>query len=182
MGNILIVAEHLDGKLRGATLNAISFARKMAETQGGEVHGIVIGHGVGDVAGELAKYVAKVHAVDDAGLDKYMAETWAPVVANVAKTNDANVVGATATPMAKDLLPRVAALLDCGMAAEIATVEGPKAFKRPMVAGNAIGKSELTTDSMVVTVRQTEWPAADCRPKVAQPPKAHRPNRDPAAK
>ncbi len=161
MGNVLIVAEQKDGKLRSATLNAITFGKQVQEKLGGELHVLVIGSGVGDAAKELAGYgVTKVLAADDAALANYMAETYGAVVAQVAKANDATVVGGTATAYGKDLLARVSALLDAGMASDICEVVGPKAFKRPMAAGNAVALVEVSTDVAVVTPRQTEFDAA----------------------
>ena len=161
MGNVLIVAEQKDGKLRSATLNAITFGKQVQEKLGGELLVLVIGAGVGDVAKELAGYgVTKVLAADDAALANYMAETYGAVVAQVAKANDATVVGGTATAYGKDLLARVAALLDGGMASDVCEVVGPKAYKRPMAAGNAVALVEISTDVAVVTPRQTEFDAA----------------------
>jgi electron transfer flavoprotein alpha subunit len=162
MGNVLIVCEQKDGQLRSPSLNAFTFGKQMVEAAGGgDLIALVLGAGIGDAANEAAKYgVTKVIAVDDDGLGKYMAETYASVVANVAKSTNAEVVGATATAFGKDLLPRVAALLEAGMASDIAAVAGPKSFKRPMVAGNVIGVVEITTPMAVVTARQTEFDAA----------------------
>ncbi|MCB9556658.1 MAG: electron transfer flavoprotein subunit alpha/FixB family protein [Deltaproteobacteria bacterium] len=161
MGNILILAEHTDGKLRAATLSAVSFARKLKEAKGGaELHGLVIGAGA-SVADEFAKYVDKVSTVESAELASYQAETWSGAAKQVFEQAGADVLCAAATSTAKDLLPRVAALLGCGMVSEVATVEGPKTFKRPMLAGNAIGTVEVLSDKMVATVRQSEWAAAE---------------------
>jgi len=161
MGNVLIVCEQKDGKLRSATLNGITCAITAAKASNGDVIALVLGAGIGDAAKEAARYgVKKVVAVDDGGLAKYMAETYAPVVASVAKAQGASVVVATATAFGKDLMPRVAALLEAGMASDIAEVAGPKTFKRPMVAGNVIGVVEITTDVAVLTARQTEFDAA----------------------
>jgi len=162
MGNVLIIAEQRDGKLRSPSLNAITFGKTMVEKLGGgDLLVLIMGSGIGDAAQQLAAYGAtKVLAVDDPGLDKYMAETYGAVVAEVARANNAEVVGATATAYGKDLMARAAALLDAGMAAEIVEVSGPKTFKRPMAAGNAIANIEVTTPTVVVTVRQTEFDAA----------------------
>ena len=161
MGNVLIVAEQKDGKLRAATLNAITFGKQAQEKLGGELHALVIGSGIGDVAKEVAGYgVTKVFAADDAGLGTYMAETYSAVVAQVARANGAAVVGATATAYGKDLMARAAAVLDGGMASDICEVVGPKAFKRPMAAGNAVALVEVEAEVAVVTARQTEFDAA----------------------
>ena len=162
MGNVLIVAEQKGGKLRSPTLNAITFGKEMVGALGGgDLFGLVVGAGVGGAASEMAKFgLAKVFVVDDPGLDKYMAETYAPVVAATAKAAGCTVVGATSTAFGKDLMPRVAALLDAGMASDISDVAGANRFKRPVAAGNALALVEITTENIVVTPRQTEFDAA----------------------
>jgi electron transfer flavoprotein alpha subunit len=161
MGNVLIVAEQKDGKLRSPSLNAFTFGKKMAQAAQGDLCVLVLGGKVGEAAAEAAKYGAKkVIAVENAGLEKYLAETYAPTVAQVAKNVGASVVAATATAYGKDLMPRVAALLEAGMASDVVAVAGPTSFKRPMVAGNVLATVQVTTPIVVVTVRQTEFEAA----------------------
>ena len=162
MGNVLIVAEQNNGKLRSASLNAITFGRQVVKSAGiGDLLVMVIGMGVAEAADEAAKYGAtRVLVVDDPELCFYMAETYAPLVASVAEANEADVVGATATAFGKDLMPRVASLLEAGMASDICEVVGPKIFKRPIAAGNAIATVEVLSPVAVVTVRQTEFEAA----------------------
>ena len=161
MGNVLIVGEQLEGKLRAASFNAVTFGKAIGEHAGGELIGLVIGHNVGDAAATFAKTgVNKVLKVDDEDLAAYMAETYATVVATVAKENDCSHVVATATAFGKDLLPRVAALLEAGMASDCAEVQSDKKFIRPMVAGNALALAEVLTDVVVATCRQAEWEAA----------------------
>ena len=162
MGNVLIVAEQNDGKLRTATLNAITFGKQVLDQLGGgELYAAVLGSGIGDAAKQVAGHgVTKVFAVDDPGLGRYMAETYAAVVANLVRANGVEVVGATSTAFGKDLMPRVAALLDAGMASDISAVAGPKTYKRPMAAGNAIAVIEVDAAVVVATPRQTEFDAA----------------------
>ena len=82
---------------------------------------------------------------------------------------------ASATSTGKDVLPRAAALLGAGMASDITGVLGPKSFRRPTYAGNAIAQAEVGTDVVVVTVRQTEFPAG------RSPPPAPAPSRRPTS-
>ena len=161
MGNVLLVAEQLGGKLRPATLNCVTFGKKAAELAGGQLIALVIGKGIGDAAAELAKYgVAKVLKLDGPDFANYMAETYGAAISTVAKAEGASHVVATATSMGKDLLPRVAALLEAGMASDVAAMSAAKTFQRPMVAGNAIGTVEVLTEIVVASCRQTEWEAA----------------------
>jgi electron transfer flavoprotein alpha subunit len=172
MANVLIVAEQRDGKLRSPTYNAISFGKKMLAASAGTAEGgalggrgnllaLIIGSNVKDAAAELARYgVSKVLCADNPAYGRYLAETYAPVVAAAAKAHQAAVVAATATAFGKDLMPRVAGELEAGMASDICDVAGPKTFKRPMVAGNLVATVEVQTPIAVVTARQTEFPAA----------------------
>ena len=86
MGNILVLCEVKDGKLKTASLPAITFARQVAEKAGGQVMGVVIGSGVGDAAQDAARFVANVYCADRPGLDNYMAETPGNIMRNPAVT------------------------------------------------------------------------------------------------
>jgi electron transfer flavoprotein alpha subunit len=160
MGNVIVLLDHSDGKLNPASLPAITFGRRAAELHGGELLGLLVGGNTSGVAAEAAKYLGKVLVAEAPALGRYLAETYAAVVAKAAKDNNATVVCATANNFGKDLMPRAAALLDAGMASDIIGVVGPKSFKRPQNAGNAIATIEVTTNVVVVTVRQTDFPAA----------------------
>jgi electron transfer flavoprotein alpha subunit len=164
MPNALVVAEIAeDGKVKKATLSAISFAKKALPALGGSFSILVLGGSARAAATELAAYgAAKVLVCEDASLAKYTAEHYAPTVAEVGKSF--SLVVATATSEGKDLMPRVAARLDAAYAGDCAdvSVEGTSLrYKRPMYAGNAFGTVELTTPIHVATARQSEFdPAA----------------------
>jgi electron transfer flavoprotein alpha subunit len=161
MGNVLIVVEQAEGQPRTASLPAVSFGKKMAEVSGGKLHLLVIGAGVQPAAQAAAKLgAAEVLVADDPELEHPLAETWAEVIAKAAKACSASVVGATATAVGKDVLPRVAALLDCGMVSDVSAVVGPNRFVRPMMAGNVIVQVEVKTPTIVASIRQTEFPPA----------------------
>ncbi len=161
MATVLVLCESKGSALRGASLPAVSFGREMAKARGAELALLLVGAGASAAAGDAAKLGAqRVIVVDDPRLGAYLAETWAPIVARVAREQGADVVAATATNLGKDLLPRVAALLDCGMASEVMAILGPSRFRRPMLAGNALAEIEVTTPTLVATVRQTEFPPA----------------------
>ena len=123
MTNALVVAEVAGGKVRGTTLSAIPFAQR-ATANGGSFSILVLGSGGADLAKELTSFgAAKVLVCDDASLQNYVAEHYAPTVAEVAK--DFGLVVATASSFGKDLIPRAAARLDaafagdcCGVAVE----------------------------------------------------------------
>jgi electron transfer flavoprotein alpha subunit len=162
MGNVLALCEFADGALRTSALSNLAFARKAAEAHGGGVVIALMGPGAQAASASAAKYAPKVVVVDDAKLAHYLAETYAPALAQLAKDQGATVVTATATAMGKDLMPRVAALLDAGMASDISKLAAKNQFVRPILAGNAYSTVEVDTAIICVTVRQSEFePAAE---------------------
>jgi electron transfer flavoprotein alpha subunit len=163
MAHALVVAEITeDGKVKKATLAAVSFAKKALPAVGGAFSILVVGGAARAAAAELTQFGAqKVLVCEDATLAKYTAEHYAPTVAEVGK--GFALLVATATSQGKDLMPRVAARLDAGFAGDCAdvNVEGSALrYKRPMYAGNVFGTVELTTAIHVATARQSEFDAA----------------------
>jgi electron transfer flavoprotein alpha subunit len=160
MGNVLVVVEGSAGQLRTASLPAITFGRQMAEKAGGKLSLLILGHNLGGAAEEAAKFGVDVLAAEAPALEHYLAETYAPIVAKAAKDQGASVVAATSTAVGKDLLPRVAAILDAGLVADVTGVVAANQFKRPMMAGNVIATVQADTPIVVVTVRQTAFEPA----------------------
>jgi electron transfer flavoprotein alpha subunit len=162
MTDVLVVAELLDGGLRKNTLSAVRFARQVSEGTGGAFDVLAIGEGASAAASALTTYGArKVLVAEIEG--GYLAEKYAPTIADVAR-GSYGVVTATASTYGKDLLPRLAARLDAGVASDIAAVKidgGTLTYKRPMYAGNVFGWCTVLSDVQVVTVRQTEFEAAE---------------------
>jgi electron transfer flavoprotein alpha subunit len=160
MTDVLVVAELMDGGLRKNTLNAISFAKQVAEGTSGAFDILAIGEGAAKAAEESAAYGArKILKAEIAG--GYTAEGYAATVAEVGKGY--GVVAATAGTTGKDLLPRVAAKLGAGLASDISgvSVDGGKlTYRRPTYAGNVFAAMQVNTDVQVVTVRQSEFDAA----------------------
>lgn len=160
MGNVLAFCEFSGSQLRTSALSNIAFARQAAAAHGGEVILLLVGAAAAAAGADAAKYAGKVVTVDDPGLEHYLAETYAPIVARLAGEHSATVVAATATSVGKDLLPRVAALLDAGMASDISKLESANRFARPILAGNAYSTVEIGSPIICVTVRQSEFAAA----------------------
>jgi electron transfer flavoprotein alpha subunit len=163
MSDVLVVAELTEaGQVRGATLNAIAFAREASSLLGGQFSIILLGAEAKARVPELTGFGAsKVLVCEDASLAQYTAEHFTPTVAEVGKAY--GLLVATATSFGKDLMPRVAARLDAAYAGDCAAVTaeaGKLVFKRPMYAGNAYGFCELTTAIQVATVRQSEFAQA----------------------
>lgn len=159
MGNVLVVAEHVDGALRKVTLQTLTFAKQAASLTGGKVHVLVLGHGVDAVANEVAPFADQVHLANSPAFANYIAENYAPAIAQAARAIDAEIVCAPSSTFGKDIIPTAAVLLSAGMvsdAIEIFNDSGLR-FKRPLWAGNVITTLEITTAIKAVTVRTTAF-------------------------
>jgi len=161
MGNVLAFCEFGDGALKASALSNLTLARAAAEAHGGQVVILLIGEGAAAAGAAAAAFAPTVVTVEHGDLAAYLAETYAPIVARLAGEHGATVVTATATAVGKDLMPRVAALLDAGMASDISGIEGTNRFVRPILAGNAYSTVEISTPVVCVTVRQSEFTAAE---------------------
>jgi electron transfer flavoprotein alpha subunit len=160
MGNVLAFCETVDSALRTSALANLTLARRAAELHGGEVIILLVGKGTKAAAGDAARYAKKVVVVDDGRLEHFLAESFAPIVARLAKEHGASVVCATSTSAGKDLMPRVAALLGVGMASDVAEMTDKSRFKRAILAGNAYSSVELSSEPIVVTARQSDFDGA----------------------
>ncbi|MBS1130452.1 MAG: Electron transfer flavoprotein beta-subunit:Electron transfer flavoprotein alpha subunit [Proteobacteria bacterium] len=152
---ILVIAEHDNTTLKAATLNTVAAAQKI----GGEVHVLVAGANCAAAAQQAAglQGVAKVKVADAAHYDAQTAENLtALVVANAAGYTH---ILAPATTFGKNLLPRVAALLDVAQISEITAVESADTFVRPIYAGNALATVKSADSVKVITVRTTAFDA-----------------------
>ncbi|MCD9047977.1 electron transfer flavoprotein subunit alpha/FixB family protein [Luteimonas sp. MHLX1A] len=158
MSNILIVAEHLNGKLNGATAKCVSAAQAM---QAEAIDIVVLAEDAGAVAAEAARIagVRKVLAVSNPANAAPVAQVLGPQVAKLA-AGYSHVFGPSTT-FGKDLMPVVAALLGTAQVSDVMAVEGSHTFKRPIYAGNAIVTVEAPADRPVVaTVRTASWKEA----------------------
>ncbi len=148
---ILVVAEYENVAVAPSTLNTVAAAAKI----GGDVHVLVAGQNVGGIAESAAKIagVAKVLVADNAAYAHVLPENVAPLIVELA--NGYSHVLAPATTNGKNILPRVAALLDVDQISEIISVESADTFKRPIYAGNAIATVQSSASVKVITVRTT---------------------------
>ena len=156
MSKILIIAEHLDGKLNPATAKCVSAAKAV----GGEIHVAVLAADPAAVAAQAAQFdgVAKVLAVANAANAHPIAQVLAPQIAKLAE-GYSHVFGPSTT-FGKDLMPCVAALLGVAQVSDVMSVEGSHVFKRPIYAGNAIITVEApAAQAVVATIRVASWAA-----------------------
>ena len=152
----LVIAEHDNASLKGATLNTITAALAC----GGDVHVLVAGHNAG-AAAEAASQVAgvtKVLHADSESLANGLAENVAAQVLSLA--GDYSHILFAATAAGKNVAPRVAAKLDVAQVSDITKVVSPDTFERPIYAGNAIATVQSQDATKVITVRTTGFDAA----------------------
>jgi electron transfer flavoprotein alpha subunit len=158
MAKVLIVAEHLDGRLNGATAKCVSAAAAITPEA---IDILVLAADPSAVAAEAAKIagVGRVLAVANAANAHPIAQVLAPQVAKVAD-GYSHVFGPSTT-FGKDLMPCVAALLGVAQVSDVMSVESSHVFQRPIYAGNAIVTVEAPADRTVVaTVRTASWQEA----------------------
>ncbi len=152
----LVIAEHDNGSLKGATLNTVAAAQAL----GGDIDILVAGSNCSGAAEEAAKVagIGKVLVADNAAYEHQLAENVSLLIAELAAAYD-NIL-APATSNCKNTMPRVAALLDVAQISEITSVESADTFKRPIYAGNVIATVQSADAKKVITVRATAYDAA----------------------
>ncbi|MFN0040081.1 MAG: electron transfer flavoprotein subunit alpha/FixB family protein [Burkholderiales bacterium] len=154
--NILVLAEHDNAALKPAVLNTVSAALAI----GGVVNILVAGHNCASVAQQAAKIagVKRVRVADAAHYAHGLAENVAALLAGIAR--EYSHVLAPATSFGKNILPRVAALLDVAQVSDIVSVVSADTFVRPIYAGNALATVQTSDAIKVITVRSTGFDAA----------------------
>ena len=154
--SILVIAEHDNSSLKGATLNTITAAQAI----GGDIDVLVAGEGCQAAADAAAQIggVSKVLLADNAAYSHALAENVAPLIAELGGSYSHILAPATTT--GKNILPRVAALLDVQAISDISEVISGDTFKRPIYAGNVIATVQSSDSIKVITVRGTAFDAA----------------------
>jgi electron transfer flavoprotein alpha subunit len=156
MSTILVIAEHDNATLKGATFNTVTAAAAI----GGDVHVLVAGHQAGAAAAQAAQIagVSKVLHADGEALAHGLAEAVSAQVLALAGAYSHILFAATAG--GKNIAPRVAAKLDVAQISEITKVVSADTFERPIYAGNAVATVQSKDAKLVITVRATGFDAA----------------------
>ena len=154
--SVLIVVEHDNEQIKASTLNTVTAAMQIDE----DLHALVIGHNCDAVASAAAEIegVKTVRKCDAADYEYGLVENVAPVVEGVAR--DYSHVFAPASTFGKNLMPRVAAMLDVQQVSDISEIVSDDTFIRPIYAGNALATVRSTDDVKLITVRTTAFDAA----------------------
>ena len=158
---LLVIAEHDHASLKAATLNTVAAAAKI----GGDIHVLVAGTDCQAAAQAAARLqgVSKVKVADAAHYRDQTAENLTALILDIVKNSAAGYshLLAPATTFGKNLLPRVAALLDVAQISEITGVVAADTFVRPIYAGNALATVKSADPVKVITVRSTAFDAVD---------------------
>ncbi len=154
---ILVFAEHDGNAIAPATRAAIGAAKKIGALGSGEIHLALAGHNIAAVieAAKNIEGVAQLLVEDDPMYEHPLAETLAPFIAQLA--NGYTHVLAAATSVGKDVMPRVAAMLDMQQISEITAVVSADTFVRPIYAGNALETVQSADGIKIITVRATAF-------------------------
>ena len=155
----LIIAEHDNAVLKAATLNTIAAATRI----GGDIHVLVAGSNCAAVAQAAAAVagVSKVLHADAAHYEAHLAENLAALVRSRVRADAGYThVLAPATAFGKNVLPRVAALLDASQVSDVIAIESPDTFLRPFYAGNALARVQSKDAIKVLSIRTTAFDPA----------------------
>jgi electron transfer flavoprotein alpha subunit len=155
--SILVVAEHDNKNLKGATLNTLNAATQI----GDEIHLLVAGHETNNVVEESQSLngVTKIINVDNELYKNSLAEEVEKLVISIAA--DYSYILAPATTFGKNFMPRIAAKMDTQQISDIISVESSDTFKRPIYAGSCIATVKSSDEKKVITVRSTAFDAVE---------------------
>ncbi len=154
--SILVVAENSNKEIKSSTLNSINAASKIND----DIHLVVIGNQCEDVAKKAAliEKVKKVIHIDDPQYENVIAESITPII--VSLSNKYTHILAPASTFGKNLMPRVAALLDLSQISDVIRIENEDTFVRPIYAGNAFATVQSTENKKIITIRPTSFDPA----------------------
>ena len=154
--SILVVAENSNKEIKSSTLNSISAASKIND----DIHLVVIGNQCEEVAKKAAliEKVKKVIHIDDPQYENIIAESIAPII--VSLSDKYTHILAPASTFGKNLMPRVAALLDLSQISDVIRIENEDTFVRPIYAGNAFATVQSTENKKIITIRPTSFDPA----------------------
>jgi electron transfer flavoprotein alpha subunit len=167
MGNILVIGEHLGGRVKKVTQELVTKASELAGQVGGEVDVVLVGHGLQN-PGELGSFGAKkVYVVDTPKLQNYNTEGVVKVITDLAGEVKPSVILGTASPLGRDLLPRLAARLGVGLASDctdLKTEGGKLLATRPLYAGKAFVDVKFESEIQMASARPNSFVAKAVSP------------------
>lgn len=169
MAGILVFCEATDGKLKKVSREAITIARKLAESAGGDVAAFVAGANAAAAAGDAGKYGAKKLYI--ASIDAYSTEQYASALQQVIGDLQPAVLLLGGTSNGRDLAPRIAARLDAGVASDVDQLEyaaGKLRARRPIYSGKVFATVEVSGPTAIATTRPNAFPASEAGSSAAE--------------
>ncbi len=160
--SILIIADHNNTSLVPATYHSVTAAIQLSGlSNNGDIHLLIAGYNCQQAAEEASHISGVTHVLlaDNEAYDHLLAENIAALVAEMAETYDTILAPATTT--GKNILPRLAALLDIEPISDVIEIVSSSTFKRPFYAGNAIATVETTANKTLLTIRSTAFDSAE---------------------
>jgi electron transfer flavoprotein alpha subunit len=158
MSNIVVFLEQREGKLKKASLEAISEGRRLTDKTGGKLIGILIGHSISSLTDAISHFAPdKLYIADNPILEKYSTDAYVSLFATVIEKEDPSIILFPATAMGKDLSPRIAARLKTGLATDCTGLDiddqGNLVAIRPMYAGKAIATVSFSKKPQIASLR-----------------------------
>lgn len=161
MGNVLILAEHQDGKIKKTALELASKASELAGQIGGEAQAVLLGSGAEAVTKELAAHgIKKVYALENANLDTYNTLAYVKVLADLIKEVQPEIVLAAASPLGKDCVPRLAGRLDTGVVSDVVDIKvdgGKMVATHPIYSGKALVDATVNGSPQMALIRPNSF-------------------------
>ncbi|UFJ39130.1 electron transfer flavoprotein subunit alpha/FixB family protein [Brevibacillus humidisoli] len=152
MKKVLVLAEARDGQLRNVSFEALAAARTIAD--GGEIVAAAFGPGADAYAAALGEHgSSKLYTISDESLANYTPDGYSQALVAVIREVDPDAIVAGHTAIGRDLFPKVAARLGCGLVSDVTAVEAGPLFTRPIYAGKAFEKRKVTEGKTLVTIR-----------------------------
>ena len=172
---VLIFAEQREGVLKTSSLEAVALGRELKNQIGGDLSVVVIGAKSSSLSSEFKHYgVDKLYVAESEELNYYDGERYSAVLSEAVSKAQASVLMAVASAMGKDIAPRVASILDAGLATDCTEVEvsdGKIIVTRPVYAGKALIKVRIDSDLQILTIRPNVFPQkteGDTDPEVVE--------------
>ncbi len=166
MANVLTIAEQREGSLKKVSLEGLAVARQLADASGGTVTAVVVGAGVAGLAQTLGAHGAdKVVVVDHPALQLYSNDGYTAAVTQAIQASNPDIVLAGHTALGRDLVPRVAARLDAGLATDCTEIslgaDGRMLAMRPVYSGKAYEQIAVTSNPQLATIRPNSFKARE---------------------
>jgi electron transfer flavoprotein alpha subunit len=161
--SILVIAEHENGHLKNSTLNTIKAAQTCGQHHSVAIHVLVMGHEITSLCTQIShiESVKHVLCIDDISLKNPIAERYSAQI--VAIADRFSHILAPATSFGKNVLPRVAALLDVAQISDVISVQANHTYVRPIYAGNIMATVQNTSSKQLLTIRTTAFDAVNIR-------------------